>query len=67
MLTPTLQMHRSDYGRTRLGLALGYTPTPAMMRAFDIYGAMLDLGVSRGAGRGSDPAHEIRMRGRLRL
>ena len=67
VLTPTLEMHRSDYGRTRLGLALGYTPTPAMMRAFDIYGAMLDLGISRADGRGSDPDHEILMRGRLRL
>ena len=67
VLTPALQMHRSDYGRTRLGLALGYTPTPAMMRAFDIYGAMLDLGIGRAESRGSDPEHEIRMRGRLRL
>ncbi len=67
VLTPTLQMHRSDYGSTRLGLALGYTPTPAMMRAFDIYGAMLDLGIGRAESRGSDPEHEIRMRGRMRL
>ena len=37
------------------------------MRAFDIYGAVLDLGISRAEGRGTDPEHEVRMRGRLRL
>ncbi len=31
------------------------------MRAFDMHGAMLDLGISRAEGRGSDPEHEISM------
>ena len=67
VMTPALEMDRNEYGRTRLRLALGYTPAPALMRAFDMHGAMLDLGISRAEGLGSDPEHEIRMRGRLRL
>ncbi len=67
VVTPVLEMDRNDYGRTRLRLALGYTPTPALMRALDMHGAMLDLCISRAEGHGSDPDHEIRMRGRLRL
>ena len=60
-MTPALEMDRNDYGRTRLRLALGYIPAPALMRAFDMHGAMLDLGINRAEGRGSDPEHEIRM------
>ena len=67
VMTPALEMDRNDYGRTRLRLALGYIPAPALMRAFDMHGAMLDLSISRAEGRRSDPEHEIRMRGRLRL
>ena len=67
VVTPALEMDRNDYGRTRLRLALGYIPAPALMRALDMHGAMLDLGISRAEGLGSDPEHEIRMRGRLRL